>query len=877
MPYEVARLVTFVTILLILLGYLANSGNILGTQGEQSASALNITSHIEGQKVPLTHLTISGTSTDTINTDCQVYVKRDRLAPLQKAVAAGINGPNDFSKWTYTYSAAYNVLTLGNSNELTAELSCFGAPADNKTALDTVHVVGVKSLKKEQVQPVKTISNVSGVSDIQSTNCTKLDVANTTASGFETDPADYHPPPDAVDGDSSTWWSNLARGSWISLDLGNSSKICNIEISWHKGDERKNDFVIATSTDGITFTDIFSGKSTGKSISPEKYDINSDSTSQYLKITITKNTSKKGWASIREISVSGKLDSGQQQLPHTVLVDKEICPPSHNQPDSNRLDGANNSNKGIIILRKVNLDSGKLIPDSVFRITPNPFTLQDSITIQDNIAAATDVTINTTTPATTKTENIDCNPTGGVTQLNNVQLSTYKIQEINSSNGVVLHEFTVAINDKLSNMSFNIVNRELGVPLADIKVPNQFILILNDGISDDPQLIANQIVSNSRGAVKVLQVYDEGVKGIAIQVADQKLLDAILLDPRIASVEQDRIGHIASATNLNQTLPLGIGRVGAGPSISSDNDNGTVGVSTNGSNVIVPLTPAADNARNVNVDVDIAILDTGISLTHPDLNVYREVTFVQNTTSGDDDQGHGSHVAGIAAAKDNSIGVVGIAPGARLWAIKVCDKFGSCLLSDLIQAVEYVTEHADQIDVVNISIENPHSATLNKAIADSVAAGVTYVVAAGNSGIDASSTTSPADAPDAITVSAVGDSDGKCGGIGRPTYIGKDDSFAKFSNFGSVVDIAAPGVDIHSTYNGTEYGLDSGTSMAAPHVAGAVASYKAVHPDASPEEIRSWLKHSGSIGTTVCDGKAHGYFSGDPDGFAEPMLYASIE
>jgi subtilisin len=215
-----------------------------------------------------------------------------------------------------------------------------------------------------------------------------------------------------------------------------------------------------------------------------------------------------------------------------------------------------------------------------------------------------------------------------------------------------------------------------------------------------------------------------------------------------------------------------------------------------------------------------------------------------------------------------------------LWAVKVCDHLGACTISDIIEGIEYVKDHADEIDVVNISIENTYSSTLNDAIADSVVtAGVTYVVAAGNSGIDASNTTSPANSPDVITVSAIGDTDGKCGGLGSavPTiYEGKfinDDTFAYFSNFGSVVDIAAPGVDIFSTYNGTDYGLDSGTSMAAPHVTGAVASYKAAHPQASTDEIRNWLTTSGSIPITVCDGKAYGYFSGDPDGFAEPMLH----
>ena len=106
-------------------------------------------------------------------------------------------------------------------------------------------------------------------------------------------------------------------------------------------------------------------------------------------------------------------------------------------------------------------------------------------------------------------------------------------------------------------------------------------------------------------------------------------------------------------------------------------------------------------------NVDIAILDTGISLNHPDLNVYKNVSFIEGTPTGDDDLGHGSHIAGIAAAKDNSIGIMGVAPGAKLWAIKVCDVNGNCPLSSQIEGIQYVNEHADEIDIVNLSIENP--------------------------------------------------------------------------------------------------------------------------------------------------------------------------
>jgi subtilisin len=284
------------------------------------------------------------------------------------------------------------------------------------------------------------------------------------------------------------------------------------------------------------------------------------------------------------------------------------------------------------------------------------------------------------------------------------------------------------------------------------------------------------------------------------------------------------------------------------------------------------------------VNADIAILDTGISLKHPDLNVYRNVSFTQGTTSGNDDNGHGSHVAGIAAAKDNSIGIVGMAPGARLWAIKVCDGSGQCQVSNEIKGIEYAIKHANEIDVLNISVENTNSPPLNAIIKEAVKAGITVVVSAGNWGKDAS-LFSPSNSPDVLTVSAIGDSDGKCGGQGpllsvhdsvNSTRDVGDDTFAFFSNYGPHVKIAAPGVNVFSTYNNDSYAVESGTSMAAPYVSGAAALYKASYPTAPPTEVMARIEAAGSGPTTICDNGAHGYFSGDIDTMHEPLLFGKV-
>ena len=135
-------------------------------------------------------------------------------------------------------------------------------------------------------------------------------------------------------------------------------------------------------------------------------------------------------------------------------------------------------------------------------------------------------------------------------------------------------------------------------------------------------------------------------------------------DPRVSVLEQDQ-----KVYSFSQKLPSGINRV------DGDLDSTISG-----------------NGRGTQVNADIAILDTGIQLNHPDLNVYRQKTFVPGTASASDDAGHGTHVAGIAAAKDNGIGVVGIAPGARLWAIKVMDKNGVGSISGVIAGIDYAAE-----------------------------------------------------------------------------------------------------------------------------------------------------------------------------------------
>jgi subtilisin family serine protease len=457
-------------------------------------------------------------------------------------------------------------------------------------------------------------------------------------------------------------------------------------------------------------------------------------------------------------------------------------------------------------------------------------------------------------------------------------------------------------------------------PFARLPSP-EFIQVLREDLvpTTDINALAATIPTQYPGA-EVLNVIDTpGYKAITVRGVD---INNLRSDPKFTVTEQQTyFGHIAQVGQdpappiiWDQTLPSGVQRtlpislnatttattttsptpptprtateIPATSNAQSSAAGSSTEISSTGRKLDIVATqgPAAseqiasESGLNDFDNVDIAVLDTGVSLTHPDLNVYRNVGLVDGASSGDDDNGHGSIVAGIAAAKDNSIGVRGIAPDARLWAIKVCDKLGECKVSDQMKGIEYAIKHADEIDVLNISIENPNTPALNSIIDEAVRAGITVVAAAGNSGSSASSI-SPANDPNVITVSAIGDSDGKCGGLGpaMEQFDGKvtDDTFAYFSNTGPEVKIAAPGVNILSTSNGTGYALDSGTSMAAPHVAGAAALYVAQHPNAPPAQVMAELIASGTTSNTQCNGGPRGYFVGDNDGVNEPLLFAA--
>ena len=295
-------------------------------------------------------------------------------------------------------------------------------------------------------------------------------------------------------------------------------------------------------------------------------------------------------------------------------------------------------------------------------------------------------------------------------------------------------------------------------------------------------------------------------------------------------------------------------------------------------------------------NVDVAIIDTGIQPDHPDLRVVggydcsRPGTPISERSWPSrwrDQHGHGTHVAGIVGARDNDRGVVGVAPGARLWSVRVFDATGFSRISWIACGIDWVTSKRDPtnsarplIEVANMSLRDAgrddgncgysNSDIEHRAICRSTARGTTYVVAAGNDRNSAGNWR-PGSYNEVITVSAIADYDGRAGGLASATCTAfgrrdSDDTFADFSNYGGDVDITAPGVCVRSTLPGSTYGTISGTSMATPHVAGGAALYLIAHPGAPPDEVRSALRAAG-----LFDWKT---FT-DRDGTVDPLLDVS--
>ncbi|WP_424530710.1 S8 family serine peptidase [Sphaerisporangium viridialbum] len=379
---------------------------------------------------------------------------------------------------------------------------------------------------------------------------------------------------------------------------------------------------------------------------------------------------------------------------------------------------------------------------------------------------------------------------------------------------------------------------------AGLAPTGDYIVVLRDGA--DPSAVANT-QARSKGAT-LKNVYSHALRGYSARMTAAAAAD-LARDPQVQFVQPDGVVSIDA-----QTLPTGVNRVDA------------------------ELSPtAAINGVDTRVNVDVAIIDTGIQLTHPDLNVYTAgAKNCNNGTSANDGNGHGTHVAGTIGALDNTSTVVGVAPGARLWPVRVLNASGSGSWSQVICGIDYVTAHASEIEVANMSLGglgaddgncgNTNGDAMHRAICAAVAAGVTFVVAAGNE-TDNAANHVPAAYDEVITVSALADFNGLPGGGAAATCRSDvDDTLADFSNYGADVDLIAPGVCILSTWTGSGTNTISGTSMASPHVAGGAALYKATHPTATPAAVKAALQAAGTTNWNNAD---------DPDGIKEKLLNVS--
>ena len=357
------------------------------------------------------------------------------------------------------------------------------------------------------------------------------------------------------------------------------------------------------------------------------------------------------------------------------------------------------------------------------------------------------------------------------------------------------------------------------------KIANQYIVVFDEdpdptGAGDFGETAAaadRKIAKTKSGRVK--DVYEYALKGFSAEMTEE---DALLLadDPDIALVEEDSEMEIV-ATQTGATW--GLDRIDQ----ANRPLNGTYVYTTTGSGV---------NAY---------IIDTGIRVTHTQFGGRAAAVFDAFGGSGNDCHGHGTHVAGTVGGS-----IHGVAKAVRLFAVRVLNCSGSGTNSGVIAGVNWVTGNRINPAVANMSLGGGVSTALDNAVANSIASGVTYAIAAGNSNVNASNS-SPARVSSAITVGSSTSSDAK----------------SSFSNYGSVVDIFAPGSSITSAWRTSDTAINtiSGTSMAAPHVAGVAARYLQNNRTASPATVRNAIVNTASLSK----------LSGLPSGTANRLLFRS--
>jgi subtilisin len=386
-------------------------------------------------------------------------------------------------------------------------------------------------------------------------------------------------------------------------------------------------------------------------------------------------------------------------------------------------------------------------------------------------------------------------------------------------------------------------------------VPGSYIVVLERSAS-----VSRQLGQQERSVgVDPGHVFRVALKGYTARLTRAQLR-ALRRDPQVASVEPNRIVHAMDTLAPGEIVPTGVGRIGAASSSA-----GTAN-------------PASS--------AGVAVIDTGIDLDHPDLNVGSGTNCINSAVPPNDDNGHGTHVSGTIGATNTGSGVVGVAPGTRVIPVKVLDATGAGTWGRIICGINWVAAHAasDNIAVANMSLGGFGTAfdnlscgftsALHQAICNATARGVRFAVAAGNDGRaypNSSLPAVPASYDEVMTVTAYGDSDGAPGATGGDPSCRTgeaDDRYASFSDWSNNATdnrhtIAAPGVCIESTWlgAGANYEVESGTSMATPHVSGAAAL--CVGTAAGPGPCAGDTNAASLVGKLQTTDSALG-FNGDP-------------
>lgn len=338
------------------------------------------------------------------------------------------------------------------------------------------------------------------------------------------------------------------------------------------------------------------------------------------------------------------------------------------------------------------------------------------------------------------------------------------------------------------------------VSQAKSEVPKRKIVVFRSGVLNEP---ARDDLLQKFGAVKIKDL--RLINGTAV-LLPPKAEAELARHPDILRIDEDVEVFALGKPQPAQVLPWGTDRIDAEKAW--------------------PISTADP--------IKVAIVDTGIDLKHPDLkdNIKGGYNAINPSRSPNDDNGHGTHVAGIVAALNNAIGVVGVGPQIDLYAVKVLNASGSGYLSDVIEGLDWAVQNGMQ--VINMSLGTPQDIpSFHEAIQRVYQAGIVQVAAAGNTG---GSVVYPAAYPEVIAVSATD----------------QNNQIASFSSRGPEIDLSAPGVNIYSTYKGSSYATLSGTSMAAPHVAGAAALVLSVpskcdfdlNGSCSPDEVKQRLEQT---------------------------------